>query len=114
VTEHDLQVSVIDIAKLHGYRVAHQRPARTNNGWRTAVEGHAGFPDLVLVRGVRNGQPARLLFVELKTAKGRVSDDQKRWLEVLREVPRIEVHIWQSEDLDSGKIAEILNGSGKW
>lgn len=109
MTERDLQISVIDIAKLYGWLVAHQRPARTNNGWRTAVEGHAGFPDLVLCRGVRNGQPAKLLFIELKTICGKPSPDQKRWLETLREVPRIEVHVWKPEDLLSGKVEKSLS-----
>jgi hypothetical protein len=110
VTEKDLQRTVIEIAKLYGFRVAHQRPARTANGWRTAIEGDVGFPDLVLLRGVRNGQPARLLFVELKTARGKPSPDQVKWLELLQEVPRIEVHLWRPMDLQNGKIAEILGG----
>jgi hypothetical protein len=108
VTEADLQSTVIDIAKLYGWLVAHQRPARTNSGWRTAVEGHTGFPDLVLCRGVRNGKPAKLLFVELKNDRDKPSDDQKRWLETLLEVPRIGVHIWRPADLLSGKIEEAL------
>jgi hypothetical protein len=69
----------------------------------------AGFPDLVLVR------PPRLIFAELKTAKGRVSPAQGEWLEDLGHVaskvgPRIEVAVWRPDDLQ--RIAEVLAGAG--
>src|SRR5437762_1447114 len=41
------------------------------------VMGHQGFPDIVAVR------PPRLLFVELKGAKGRVSEEQLAWMDAL-------------------------------
>lgn len=72
--ERDLQSRVIDLAKLRGWLVMHQRPARMASGeWRTAVEGHAGFPDLVLAR---NGF---VLFRELKSDNGRLSPQQSLW-----------------------------------
>ena len=64
MTERDLQDAVMEMAKLLGWRCVHFRPARTLHGeWRTAIEGHAGFPDLVLLR------PPRLVFAELKSKK---------------------------------------------
>lgn len=74
ITEDDLKRAVIDTAKIHGWRVHHSRPARTQNGWRTPVEGHAGLPDLVLAR---DGQ---VLLVELKSDTGRTTADQEKWL----------------------------------
>lgn len=108
MSERDLQSSCIEIAKLYGWRVAHQRPARTAQDWRTAVEGHAGLPDLILARGSRNGRPARLLFVELKAARGRLSLDQKLWLEVLIQVEGVDVRLWTPNDLYDGRIEAAL------
>lgn len=63
------------------------------------MQGDKGFPDLVLVgRG-------RVIFAELKTAKGVVSDDQREWIEAIAATP-VEVYLWRPADLD--EIAEIL------
>lgn len=76
-SEADFQAAVIDLAHLCGWRVAHFRPARTEAGWRTAVTADgAGFPDLVLVR-------ERIIFAELKSQRGRVSSEQRAWLDAL-------------------------------
>ena len=80
ITEREFQSQVIQLAKLCGWRVAHFRPARVMvNGketWRTPCEGDAaGFPDLVLAkRGL-------VWFFELKTDSGKVSDEQRAWLD---------------------------------
>jgi hypothetical protein len=78
VTEAQFQRSVIELAQLNGWKVAHFRPAQNAKGvWRTPVAADgAGFPDLVLVKD-------RVIFAELKTDKGRVRPDQKEWLEAL-------------------------------
>jgi hypothetical protein len=100
--EADLQAAVLDTAKLLGWRVMHQRPARTKDGWRTAIEGDAGFPDLVLLR------PPRLVIAELKSAKGKVSPEQQLWLAAFREVGEIEVYEWRPDDWACGAIEAIL------
>ena len=75
LSEAELQQSVVQMAHLHGWLVHHGRPARTANGWCTPITGDVGFPDLVLVReGI-------IIFCELKSAKGRISTQQKKWLE---------------------------------
>jgi hypothetical protein len=69
---------VIDLAQMLGWTVAHFRPAKTVHGWRTPVSGDGkGFPDLVLV-----GHD-QVLYRELKSGSGRLSDDQKAWRDVL-------------------------------
>ncbi len=73
MTEAELQKAIIDAAILYGWRVHHDRPARTAKGWRTAVEGHAGFPDLVLAR------KGRVLFIECKSASGELTAEQRSW-----------------------------------
>lgn len=92
-TEADFQASVVDAARLLGWRVHHQRPARTATGWRTAVTGDVGFPDLVLVRG------GRLVVAELKSARGWVTVEQQAWLADL-EAAGVEVHVWRPGDWD--------------
>lgn len=74
LSEADFQRTVIDLAIISGWRVCHQRPAQTARGWRTAVEGHAGLPDLILARdGV-------VLLAELKRQRQNPTPDQKAWL----------------------------------
>jgi hypothetical protein len=101
VSEAQLQKAVIELAQLLGWRVAHFRPAMTQSGrWVTAVQGDGkGFPDLVLARaGV-------VLFVELKSAKGRLSPEQQEWLDVL---PSADTFVWQPAHWESGAIEEVL------
>ena len=75
LSERDFTTKVIDRAKAMGWRVFHPRPARTAQGWRTAGQGTPqGFPDLVLALDTV------VLFVELKSQKGKLTDEQKDWL----------------------------------
>jgi len=91
ITEVDFQQQIIDLARLCGWFVHAERPARTQDGWRTAIQGDAGFPDLVMIRG------KRVLFVELKSATGRLSQAQRRWLVALRS-SGADVCVWRSVD----------------
>jgi hypothetical protein len=96
--EAEFQRIVIDMAHLFGWRVAHFRPAKTARGWRTAVSADgAGFPDLVLAKN------QRVLFAELKTEKGKLSDAQHEWLAALPGSA-----CWRPSDLDS--IERLLRG----
>lgn len=83
-TEKEFQASVIELARVNGFRDYH-----THNSRHSA----AGFPDLVLVRG------DRLIFAELKTERGRVSEAQRAWLDDLTAVALacsgVEVYIWR-------------------
>ena len=62
-----------------------------------------GFPDLVLASAAQR----RVLFIELKTATGRVSKHQQKWLKLLSECGQ-EVALWRPEDLPA--ITRILRG----
>jgi hypothetical protein len=100
VTEAAFTRQVIDLAMLHGWLVTHFGPARTKRGWRTAIMGHAGFPDLVMTR---HGQ---LLFVELKVGRNTLTLAQQAWMAALRDVRvynlagsrGIIVETWRPED----------------
>ena len=99
--EADLQRTVIDMAQTFGWRVAHFRPARTEQGWRTPVAADgAGFPDLVLVR-------ERVLFVELKSERGRTTPEQSGWLSDLQSAGAF-AQVWRPSDLDA--IERLLRG----
>ena len=81
----------------------HSRPAKGRDGrWRTALQGHAGFPDLVLVHKERR----LLLFAELKSEKGKVEPEQQAWLEAL-EAAHAAV-VWRPADLP--RIISFLYG----
>ena len=76
-SEDDLLDEVVKTAMAFRWAVCHFRPARTRNGFRTAIQGHVGFPDLVIAKaGV-------VLIRELKSAKGRVSSEQFAWAQSL-------------------------------
>lgn len=89
--EDDFLKAVIKYARLKGWRTAHFRHARTEHGWRTAVDGDgAGFPDLVLVR-------ERLVVAELKSISGRLTGEQDAWLVAFR-LANIESYMWRPTD----------------
>lgn len=78
-SEKHFQAAVIRVAQ-----ALHWRSYHTHDSRRSA----AGFPDLVMVRD------DRLVFAELKSARGRFTFAQRTWLAALRAVPCIEVYQW--------------------
>lgn len=96
ISEAAFQRAVIEIAKWEHWLVHHTRPAQMRSGrWATPIQGDAGFPDLVLAHPTRG-----LIFAELKSAVGRVSDHQTEWLETLR-ANGVEAYIWRPRDLQT-------------
>jgi hypothetical protein len=94
VTEASFQSQVLAIAKLAGWKVQHTRTVQIRPGkWATPLQGHAGFPDLVLCHPDRG-----LIFAELKTNTGRVAPHQKAWLDELEQTGA-EVYVWRPRDL---------------
>ena len=100
ISEKVFQAEVIKAARIHGWRVAHFRPGMTQRGrWVTPVQGDgAGFPDLVLVKD-------RVLFVELKTGDGVISEKQKAWITALG-LAGASVDVWRPDQID--EILEVL------
>lgn len=99
ISENDFLKQVIDLAHLCGWKVAHFRPAQTTRGWRTPVQADgAGFPDLVLVK-------ERVIFPELKSEKGKLSDAQKAWRDALLAAGG-EYYCWRPSDFEN--IVECL------
>ena len=96
LTEAEFMEKVIARARARGWLVHHVRPCRTQRGWTTPIQGHAGFPDLVLAR------PGQVLFRELKVPGGRLTAAQRLWLDVLGG------EVWRPHDFDV--IADIIDG----
>ena len=105
MTEDQLLTAVLELAKFAGWRVCHFRPARTSMGWKTAIQGHKGWPDLAMVKG------KRFLVAELKSRNGTTTLEQTFWLRDLLRAG-VEVHVWRPADWDLGTIAEALGCEG--
>ena len=120
ISEKTFTAEVIKAAKIHGWLVAHFRPAMTQKGdwvadednprrvtfkprWVTAVQGDgAGFPDLVMVHDKKK----MVIFAELKSEQGRLSPQQKDWTSALL-VAGAYCFVWHPSDID--EIWEILS-----
>lgn len=89
ITEREFSRQVEDLLNMFGWRWCHFRPARTEQGWRTALSGTSGFPDYVAVRGTR------VLFAEVKSDNGRLSPEQRDWITALDICPGVETYIWR-------------------
>ncbi|MDQ1053198.1 hypothetical protein QE394_001126 [Arthrobacter sp. SORGH_AS 212] len=97
MSEREFQAIVVEVARLHGYELAYH----THDSRRSAP----GFPDLVLVSTRR----VRVLFRELKTDKGRVSPDQRTWIDGLT-AAGMDAGVWRPADLTSGRVLAELKG----
>lgn len=117
MTEQQLLEAVTELALRLGWLVYHVNDSRRDV---------AGFPDLVLVPPESWPGSSRLtgtedavslpalrtmggMFVELKTAKGRVRPEQQTWLERLRKAGS-KTAIWRPADWHSGTIEAVLKG----
>ncbi len=108
ISERDLQNAIVDAAHLYGYDVFHARPALSKNGWRTPVQYDGkGYPDLTIVGN------DRIIFAELKSAKGKLGREQEQWLEGLAKVAsvtdRVRVCVWTPADWPD-RVLEVLQG----
>jgi hypothetical protein len=103
VKEAKFQAMVIKLAHLYGWRVCHFRPAMTSKGWRTPVTADgAGFPDLVLARR------GRIIFAELKNETGKVSIQQKTWIDELGpSTIQVLAAVWRPKDWEEIEAAII-------
>lgn len=103
--EKDLQKQVTDLATIYGWTWVHFRPAQTNKGWRTPVEGPlgAGWPDLVLVHDGRQ----KVLFVELKRQTEPLRTEQGQVLTTLA-AAGASVAVWRPSNMSDGSIQKLL------
>lgn len=99
--EKDFAKRIEALLNLFGWIWKHDLPAVRQSGrWATAMKGMSGFPDYIAVRG------DRVVCAELKNESGRLSTNQKLWIEALENSGRVEIYVWRPKDLES--IVEIL------
>ncbi len=91
MTEAQLQAAVIELAQVFKWRCYHTYDSRRSQ---------AGFPDLVLCR-------ERVIFLELKSSKGRLATDQIAWAQALNDAGA-EYHCFRPSDWVSGEIEAAL------
>ena len=72
------------IARQHGWLVYHTHDSRRSE---------EGFPDIVTTDG------CTVLFAELKTRTGKLTEAQNLWVEMLRHATRLETYVWRPDDL---------------
>ena len=106
MTEAELQTRVLELARWHRWLAHHDRPARTRDGWRTPVQGDAGYPDLTLAGH------GRLVLVELKSDRGRLDGAQETWRDALRRIAGIEYYVWRPKDWDV--VQQVLVPGYRW
>ena len=85
MTEKEFQSRVIYEAELAGWKVYHTYDSRRSQ---------RGYPDLTMVRA------PRVIFAELKTEGGRVTETQKQWLDAFGQTP-VETYLWRPSDTDA-------------
>ena len=81
MTEKEFMEAVIQLAKIHGYKVMHIRDSRrqVRPGVFVGDSDTAGWPDLICVHPKRK----RILAMELKADKGKLTEKQEGWLDAL-------------------------------
>jgi hypothetical protein len=96
MTEAEFKNVVISVAKRYGWLIHHDLPAQNSRGkWATHIQGDAGFPDLLMVHPVSG----KILAVELKAEKGKLSPLQKRWLMAF-DVSATFNSVWKPSDME--------------
>lgn len=89
-SEADFQQKITDLASLLNLKWHHETDSRkTAKGW----------PDLVIAG------PAHVIFVEVKSEKGKVTLEQREWIDTLKNAGAI-VEVWRPSDWD--RIQRIL------
>lgn len=107
ISEDAFQAQVIEMARALGWMVAHFRTARIQRKdgsvhYATPVEADgAGFPDCVFAG-------RRVMYAELKAARGKVRLDQLVWLEALQRAGQ-EAFLWFPADME--EIESALSGA---
>ncbi|MDQ3125222.1 MAG: hypothetical protein M3Q74_06405, partial [Pseudomonadota bacterium] len=107
-SEAQLRRAVLDAAALFGWTV-HEVPEKAymvlaklarENPRQGRLVPRRGFPDLLLLRAGSEGEPARMLALELKSARGAVRPEQAAVLALLGAVPGVDARVVRPADLE--------------
>ena len=101
ITEQVFQSQIVELAHLFGFTVLEIRKARTKRSWRTpwGADGE-GYPDLTMFKSQRR------VAIEVKSEKGKLSDHQQLWLDILA-VAGFETYVFRPSHYDL--VVEILH-----
>jgi hypothetical protein len=99
MSEDDLTTQILELAAGLGWSLTYHVP----DSRRVSA---AGFPDWVLASPKQH----RVIYAELKTETGRLTPEQRQWLDVLTDGGH-EVYIWRPRDLLCGHIRDVLKGA---
>ena len=103
LTERQWQDQILEAADKLGWYRHHDHDSRKQD-WRA----DSGFPDLVLAKD------GRIIFAELKTAKGRITPEQQAWLAHLGgnnpigPSEGVEIYVWRPDDWP--EVERVLKG----
>lgn len=100
VLEKDVQKAAIAFAHLHGWHCYHVYDSRM----ASTKYVDKGFPDWMLAKD------GRVLAIEFKTERGKLSLAQVEWIYQLSAEQRIECYIFRPHDWSSGHIEAVLLG----
>ncbi len=102
ISEADFQRQVVELARRLGWMTCHTYRTRTAKGaWRTSTTA-VGYPDLTLLHPGKR----RLVFLELKTDKGKPTAEQLAWIVGLQSVPGVEAYIVHPAEWDD--VVDVL------
>lgn len=87
MTEAELQAAIIEAARWTRWLVYHTHDSRRSQ---------AGFPDLILL----HPRSSTLVVAELKSTKGRITPEQRAWLDAFAAIPCCRVRVYRPCDLD--------------
>ncbi len=90
LSEKDWTAQVVSLATMFGWKRYHTHFSKRSP---------RGFPDEVLVR------PPRIVFAELKSDVGKLTEAQAEWLEALAACG-LETHVWRPSDLE--QVGQVL------
>lgn len=83
--EAQFQDAVADLLRMSGWKVNHQRPGRTADGWNTATSyDGVGFPDLLCL----HPNLGWVWAIECKAEGGRLSEAQEQWADWFEDAER--------------------------
>ena len=97
MTENEFQQSIIDYARMNGWRIFHAQTSRIQRKdgsvyYATAgIADSKGFPDLIMLKG------RDIVVVEVKSDKGKCSDEQTEWLDAW-ELAGAFVYVWRPSE----------------
>ena len=99
ISEKALLATVLELGEAYGWMVYH-----VMDTFPAARVTARGFPDLTMIRP----EGGTLLFIELKSEKGRLSPEQKRYRDALSNCEGCHYYLWRPSDLLDGTIEKHM------